>query len=136
MNRFGIVASATMVVVLGCSSSETGKSVFEDPVAKDQASTNSEDPPCGIVMYPPDYPASCEADLEQRCCSQLKACSIDPGCVEAVRCLNDCPAPRTNECVLACGRAAPPESAARLDAGGVCSFRVAFRAGTACNWPR
>jgi hypothetical protein len=112
-------APATMMV-LACSSSSSG-------------SPPSGGGACALVFFPPDYPASCQASLDQTCCVQERACASQGACVDLVACINNCPAPRQDSCVSACSTS----DNAALDAIADCSKAVPADGGgsASCDWP-
>ena len=101
-------------------------------------SSSSDAGACGLALFPPDFPPSCQTAMDQACCTQEGACGANADCVHLVACVNACPAPRQDSCVNACGPSdggAPP-GYSELEAIATCSTTQApTDSGAACAWP-
>jgi hypothetical protein len=90
---------------------------------------------CGLAFsWKMDGP-TCQAWLEQNCCTQARACASDSTCSSFVACINACPIPRQDGCITACGGMPP----AAFNALGACSKQtppvVATEIPDQCEWP-
>ncbi|MGO9837229.1 MAG: hypothetical protein ACLP1X_23790 [Polyangiaceae bacterium] len=93
---------------------------------------------CGLALFPPDFPSSCQTVADHFCCTQEQACAANADCINLVKCANACPAPRQDSCVNACGPAdaATPPGAAELNAIADCSSTAPDGGWPAsCDWP-
>jgi hypothetical protein len=91
---------------------------------------------CGLTFSWKQDSTTCQRWMDQNCCAQLQACAGNGACSAMVRCVNACPAPRTDECVGTCYANSP---AMVLDAVSACSKAVppavASSIPSQCEWP-
>jgi hypothetical protein len=118
MRLAAILAPALLVVACG-SSSSNGTSGGES---------------CGITLSWKKDQATCQAWMDQNCCSQERTCAADSACAAWVACINACATPRQDSCKQACG--ARPAS---FDTASSCSKdkppAVATSIPGDCEWP-
>src|SRR5688572_28197510 len=80
-------------------------------------SSSSEDSPntaagtCGVTLGWEKDAAACQSWMDRYCCDPTLACSKDSACSTRVQCINDCPVPRQDACVQACGEPGPAMAA-------------------------
>src|SRR5580658_6524396 len=92
---------------------------------------------CGLALFPPDYPSSCQGVADETCCSQEQACAANAGCAALVSCINACPPPRQDSCTGACGPTdgGTPAGIDQLNAFGACSKAADAGWPSSCEWP-
>ncbi len=86
---------------------------------------------CGLELYPD---TTCRSWLDQNCCAEEHACASNASCKGVVDCVNRCPTPRADACILACGSG--DAGAVELNAVADCSKQAPPPPGGAnCSWP-
>ncbi len=142
-----------MAMVTGCSSSSTVSSGADGGSGADATTDGPKDGAagndaaveagpagtCGLtfdwrVRNPPggSTAAECQAGLDQDCCTQEMACAASADCKQMLQCVNACPSPRTDACLMACERDA---GQSEFLAVGDCSKNAAPHLPAACVFP-
>jgi len=150
-----VPAFAAALVLAACSSSSSTPSAAgadggkdaSDAASGDQDSSSAADAAndgndggggdaggCGLAFYPSDSEPSCQLLLDKYCCDQEKACAGDAACKALVKCIDDCPAPRDQACIQACGTSGETQ----LDAIATCTKTPPYAVppGLSCGWPQ
>jgi hypothetical protein len=121
--------------IAACSSSSPTSSTGED--ASVDSGTDSgtdssivEGGACALTLY---SDSACQSWLDANCCGQERACSQNLDCKAIVDCVNQCPVPRADSCVLACSR---DGGGVELNAVADCSRQAPLPPnGNGCGWP-
>jgi hypothetical protein len=87
---------------------------------------------CGVAFSWTKDAATCQGWMERYCCNQTRACSNEMTCSSWVKCINACPVPRQDACIIACGT--KPIS---LDDVSACTKQTPPAVATplSCEWP-